>query len=119
MNFEQIKQAAFEEEIEKIALSGKTLASAARKAAVKDYRMLKARLVIFGKNPKLPYSDLSADAATILNANRNRINNAIRQSRKEMSTIPIRASAKEQLEGLGSQKRTLTEEISAKPPSFW
>jgi hypothetical protein len=37
MDFEQIKQAAFEEELEKIALSGKTLASAARKAAAESF----------------------------------------------------------------------------------
>jgi len=92
---EEIYQEALNDElnklagIEKVALSGKTLASYARKRETQNVVLGQARRALHG------YKDLAtrSESAIDLGAARNKINAALKQSRAKMSTGPIREAA--------------------------
>jgi len=77
---------ALRREIEKVALSGKTLASFARKKETQTAVLEQARKTLGGYK----YGATRRDAADRLGDARNKINAALRESRAKMSTKPIR-----------------------------
>ena len=80
---------ALRNEIEKVALSGKTLASFARKKAVQQTLLRQAYRVLTGHQSIARTKYMAED----LGKERGAINKALAQSRKQISTEPIRKEA--------------------------
>jgi len=88
---ENVYNSAFNDELEKIALSSKTLISAARKAGISRAKMDAARKA-------LKYSNARDLATPNLVRAKSRINDAISQSRKLVDKKPIRDVVKKEMD---------------------
>lgn len=99
-SIKSIKHTAFIDELEKIALSGKTLTSFARKAAIKGNRYDMARHTVEGMSGR----QNASIGSMMLGDSRSMINDAVKSSRKSMSNKPIRNEAIDQAVGLRAKK---------------
>jgi len=81
---------ALRNEIEKVALSGKTLASYARKRETQNVLLDQAQRTLRGFRKASTRGESAKDLAYL----RKDINEALKQSRAEMSTKPIRRKAR-------------------------
>ena len=99
---------ALRSEIEKVALSGKTLASFSRKRAVQNAVLERANNVL-GGGKAVPHTD--GIAARWLNIDRNTINEAITRSKKAMDPKEIREYAQYTARQHGIDMRRLTKSM--------